>query len=401
MAYRVTAHSARPARRGPPPALSRNALIAGVSLASLALAAAGALLTGNNEFAVVSHADRHAIKVALVDPAAPVVVARDTRKSVNLPLEARVQAASAAPPAPIQFAAYDPITIVAKNAAPVIPLPAARPRIVAAIPLPPGRPQVAESVAPVVTAELAPEPAPDPAPRKVTLAYAGDDITGSIGGPTTDIPRNPSGAPDAIAIATAMKPDLTLNLLPTLKHDTPAKSAAVKPAAAPKRPLTTQEKLWGGPVRLASLTPADAVRGGVDSNAGLPRAPYDRQTAVYVISERKVYLPDGSALEAHSGYRDKMDDPRFVHVRMRGATPPHVYELTMRERLFHGVEAIRLNPIEGEDAIFGRAGLLAHTYMLGPNGQSNGCVSFKDYETFLDAFKAGKINRLAVIARLD
>jgi hypothetical protein len=39
--------------------------------------------------------------------------------------------------------------------------------------------------------------------------------------------------------------------------------------------------------------------------------------------------------------------------------------------------------------------------MLGPNGQSNGCVSFKDYDTFLAAFKDGKINRLAVIARLD
>jgi hypothetical protein len=39
--------------------------------------------------------------------------------------------------------------------------------------------------------------------------------------------------------------------------------------------------------------------------------------------------------------------------------------------------------------------------MLGRSGQSNGCVSFRDYDTFLDAYKAGKINRLAVIARLD
>jgi hypothetical protein len=27
--------------------------------------------------------------------------------------------------------------------------------------------------------------------------------------------------------------------------------------------------------------------------------------------------------------------------------------------------------------VFGRAGLLAHSFMLGPNGDSNGCVSFK------------------------
>jgi hypothetical protein len=39
--------------------------------------------------------------------------------------------------------------------------------------------------------------------------------------------------------------------------------------------------------------------------------------------------------------------------------------------------------------------------MLGPSGQSNGCVSFKDYDTFLDAFKDGKINRIAVIAKMD
>ena len=68
---------------------------------------------------------------------------------------------------------------------------------------------------------------------------------------------------------------------------------------------------------------------------------------------------------------------------MHGVTPPHIYELTPREALFHGVPALRLNPIGGEDTIYGRSGLLAHTYMLGPNGDSNGCVSFKDYNAFL------------------
>jgi hypothetical protein len=112
-------------------------------------------------------------------------------------------------------------------------------------------------------------------------------------------------------------------------------------------------------------------------------------------------MPNGSVLEAHSGLGDKMDDPRFVKVRMRGPTPPHVYDLKMRESLFHGVEAIRMLPVGGEDAIYGRDGILAHTYMLGPSGQSNGCVSFRNYNAFLDAFKSGRINRLAVIARLD
>jgi hypothetical protein len=50
---------------------------------------------------------------------------------------------------------------------------------------------------------------------------------------------------------------------------------------------------------------------------------------------------------------------------------------------------------------FGRAGILAHPYMLGPNGQSNGCVSFSDYPTFLDAFLNGETNRLVVVEHID
>jgi type VI secretion system (T6SS) effector TldE1-like protein len=114
-----------------------------------------------------------------------------------------------------------------------------------------------------------------------------------------------------------------------------------------------------------------------------------------------VYLPNGTKLEAHSGLGSELDDPRSAKIRMRGVTPPHLYDLKPREALFHGVAALRLNPIGGEEAIFGRAGLLAHTYMLGPNGDSNGCVSFKDYEAFLRAYRNGEVKRLAVVAKLD
>jgi hypothetical protein len=38
--------------------------------------------------------------------------------------------------------------------------------------------------------------------------------------------------------------------------------------------------------------------------------------------------------------------------------------------------------------------------MLGPNGDSNGCVSFRDYEAFLKAYENGQINKLAVVTRL-
>jgi Protein of unknown function (DUF2778) len=65
------------------------------------------------------------------------------------------------------------------------------------------------------------------------------------------------------------------------------------------------------------------------------------------------------------------------------------------------VPALRLKPVGGEEAIFGRSGLLAHTYMLGPNGDSNGCVSFKDYNAFLRAYKDQQVKRLVVVAHLD
>jgi hypothetical protein len=71
----------------------------------------------------------------------------------------------------------------------------------------------------------------------------------------------------------------------------------------------------------------------------------------------------------------------------------------MREEPFHGVRAIRLVPV-GDGKMFGRDGLLAHSYMLGPNGQSNGCVSFSDYPAFLDAYLKGEVDRLVVVEHL-
>jgi hypothetical protein len=120
--------------------------------------------------------------------------------------------------------------------------------------------------------------------------------------------------------------------------------------------------------------------------------------AVYNIAARTVTLPNGERLEAHSGLREGLDDPRLVNVRMRGPTPPGTYDLTEREQLFHGVRAIRLTPVGGSEAVYGRVGLLAHTFMLGPRGDSNGCVSFRDYNRFLQAFLRGEVQRLVVVS---
>lgn len=161
------------------------------------------------------------------------------------------------------------------------------------------------------------------------------------------------------------------------------------------------QKLFGS-FKAGSMLAFAAPDGGIFSDgSSMTPGKYDRQTAVYDISAKTVYLPDGRKLEAHSGLGSRLDDPRFVHERMRGSTPPHIYELSWREKPFHGVRAIRLNPVGGSTAVFGRTGLLAHTYMLGPNGDSNGCVSFRNYDAFLRAFESGQIKRLAVVAKLS
>lgn len=385
MAYRVTTepvNRAGPAvsQRRPDNTFNRNVTIASAALGCVCLVAVGVAVLGRDHSPgslpnyVVSH---KAFKTAWVEPEQQAQFERNPNIAANPKAEA---------PAASRFdAAFDALGDNAPAIAPSqVPLPHQRPhkRMVAAIPLP--RERVAEAgpaVAEVQTAE--------PGSADMTLmSYApptreqifAPEVTGSIGNVLRDLADKP---------VPPVKPPV-VKPLSKVMPEPPVK-------AKPHHRLSIAEKLWG-PVQIASLGPLDGIG---PSRNGVPRAPYDKQTAVYVITDKKVYLPDGTVLEAHSGLGDKMDDPRFASVRMRGVTPPHVYDLKLRESLFHGVEALRMLPIGGEDAIFGRDGILAHTYMLGPNGQSNGCVSFKDYGTFLAAFKDGKINRLAVIARLD
>jgi hypothetical protein len=177
------------------------------------------------------------------------------------------------------------------------------------------------------------------------------------------------------------------------------------PATAPADNRNFLEKLFG--IRPAS--PPDAALGyaALDRGTGsiAPTARFGSGTslmspgtAVYDISAQTVYMPNGEKLEAHSGLGNMMDNPRYVNVRMKGSTPPGTYILTEREALFHGVRAIRMNPVGGSAAIYGRDGILAHTYLLGPRGDSNGCISFKDYDRFLQAFLRGEVKRLVVTA---
>ena len=191
---------------------------------------------------------------------------------------------------------------------------------------------------------------------------------------------------------------------------------AVTPASAHLSALTRPTKLASertNSVPLARLHPAqyDFSRSPInraisqiaaaisEMRVTLPPPDPDSRTAVYDIAAQTVYLPNGDKLEAHSGLGNMLDDPRYVSVKNRGPTPPNVYNLALRENIFHGALAIRLIPV-GDGNMFGRDGILAHPYLLSDDGQSNGCVSLKDYPAFLQAYLRGEIDRLVVVPHL-
>jgi hypothetical protein len=189
------------------------------------------------------------------------------------------------------------------------------------------------------------------------------------------VPPQPVGPPSTVASLVRQRPV------------EPARSMASLQPAGPAAP------------QLAAIAPEKRATPQQAHNKSMSLPDFDSRTAVYDIAAHTVYLPNGEKLEAHSGLGDKLDDPRYVSVKDRGPTPPNVYDLVLREQLFHDVRAIRLNPVGG-DSMFGRDGILAHTYMLGANGQSNGCVSFKNYPAFLHAYLRGEVDRLVVVPHL-
>jgi hypothetical protein len=231
----------------------------------------------------------------------------------------------------------------------------------------------------------------------------GVPAAGSLGVRTVAVaPTTP--APVAAAAAPAVPARNILASAPA-----PRLGAAVPlPRPAPRSVLVQgAPNRAAAPYRLASLgdtaLPAPAAYAPPDSEAtkdANPLAGDLSHTAIYDISAHTVYLPGGQRLEAHSGLGDYMDDVRAVHLRKRGPTPPNVYDLTLRESLFHGVQAIRLNPVDGAK-MYGRDGMLVHPFMLGPQGDSNGCVSLKDYPAFLKAYQRGEVTRMVVVEQLD
>jgi hypothetical protein len=237
----------------------------------------------------------------------------------------------------------------------------------------------------------APAPTPGSQPAAVVVAAAPPAIEPPAGAApeTTPLPPNnpqPAAGPPR-ADSRGSGPRLA--------------SVSTRLVALPRRDDETPRKLFEQvlPSARRADPAADDIVGSITAynNPDLPGETATR-TAVYDIAGHTVHMPNGDKLEAHSGLGTHFDDPRWVNVRMRGATPPNTYSLAMRESPFHGVAAIRMKPVwTGE--MFGRDGILAHSYMLGPRGESNGCVSFKDYDRFLAAFRRGEVARMVVVAR--
>jgi hypothetical protein len=224
----------------------------------------------------------------------------------------------------------------------------------------------------------------------------------------------PARAPIIIAEVSTKPVEVPLPLANPFRSQAPAPAPVVlanreaRPAASARRtaslPAPSEkgffERVFGAsepqPTAALAYAPTDqGSLGGWGTPAPQKRSMADGKTAIYDISSKTVLLPNGQRLEAHSGLGELMDDPRSMHLKNRGVTPANVYNLRMREALFHGVRAIRLIPVN-EGRMFGRDGILAHTFMLGPRGDSNGCVSFRDYDAFLQAFLRGEITRIAV-----
>jgi hypothetical protein len=192
----------------------------------------------------------------------------------------------------------------------------------------------------------------------------------------------PLPRPDSIARQDLARQDSTR---PSVVRTTPVVSEP-QLAMLPPQPKSDPgifDKLFGDPDRAAKAVLA------ANPNA-----------ALYDIAKRAVYLPGGEKLEAHSGYGQYMDDLESMHRKDVGVTPPNVYAVSFREKPFHGVRALRMKPV-GNGNMYNRDGILAHSYLLGEAGGSNGCISVRDYDKFLQAYEEGKFNQIIVLRSAD
>src|ERR1700748_2800416 len=192
-----------------------------------------------------------------------------------------------------------------------------------------------------------------------------------------EAPKAKDAAPAQLALnvpapVVPAAPPRTAEAKPSKLRDMAQRAKAAVMSIASNEKPSMVEKLWGKEPSHSLLAYASADASAITGSIGREQnpamggsAPYDRDTAVYDITAHTVYLPDGSKLETHFGLGDNMDDPASQQIRIRG------------------VPRRRPPPV-----------------MLGSAGASNGCVSFRDYNAFLNAYRNQGIRKLAVVARV-
>ena len=214
----------------------------------------------------------------------------------------------------------------------------------------------------------------DATPSPFATRFTSADI--GVAGPVVAAPL-PQPRPDGIGIARQ-----AVVAAPPVASEPRLAALPPEPQPQPSEPGIL-DKLFGDPERAAK--------------AVLAAHP---NTVLYDITKRAVYLPDGTKLEAHSGFGEWMDDPESVHRKNVGVTPPNVYAVSFREKPFHGVRALRMKPV-GDGKMYGRDGILAHSFLLGEAGASNGCISIREYDKFLKAYEDGQFSRIIVVRSID
>jgi hypothetical protein len=319
---------------------------------------------------------------------------RVTKAATDNPRQERVARRPTAEPAKsVATAAPEDSNAARVAAADDVPWPAPLPERFA------GDVQPADAASPVILAYADPSPTAVGGALDALANGEGDDLAadapavGSDEGLSDEVPM-PLARPNVKGLNAALpKPEQAVTTDEGAQEAAPDIAPAAKPRdKEPKLALARPDN------------PDKPSEGGgwlgrlFGSSGGSGRSQAGGGVAVYDISAAKVYMPDGTTLEAHSGVGHMADDPRYVNVKMNGPTPPHTYVLKMREQRFHGVEAIRMLPVNGKN-LYGRTGFLTHSYLLrGRRAQSHGCVAFADYPRFLKAFKAGKIKQLVVVS---
>ena len=144
---------------------------------------------------------------------------------------------------------------------------------------------------------------------------------------TADAPKAKRGADAGIQLASADPAEIVQAPEAKPKSFADRAKAAVMSITAPRQSMV--EKLWGKREPSGGLLAYASADASVTASiapkeinpmfGGAP--PYERDTAVYDITAKTVYLPDGTRLEAHSGLGSNLDDPRSSKIRMRGVTP--------------------------------------------------------------------------------